>query len=98
MPRRTSLVGGSPGTFSAGSRRTSGGGSIDRRFSTIQGGAAPEEQEKLNVWIALLNLENTFGTEESLEKAFKEASRMCDSKTVHLRLASILDESQKTEV
>ncbi len=57
-----------------------------------------EEQEKLNVWIAMLNLENAFGTEESLESAFKEAARMCDSKTVHLRLATILEESQKLEV
>ncbi len=57
-----------------------------------------EEQEKLNVWIAMLNLENAFGTEESLELAFKEAARMCDSKTVHLRLATILEESQKLEV
>ena len=30
-----------------------------------------EEQEKLNIWIALLNLENTFGTDESLEDTFK---------------------------
>ncbi|TKS69125.1 Protein RRP5 -like protein NF-kappa-B-binding protein [Collichthys lucidus] len=27
-----------------------------------------EEQEKLNVWVALLNLENMYGTEESLKK------------------------------
>ena len=57
-----------------------------------------EEQEKLNVWIALLNLENTYGTDESLETVFKDAARHNDSKTVHLRFAAILDESQKTEV
>lgn len=57
-----------------------------------------EELEKLNIWIAMLNLENSFGTEESLESAFREAARMCDSKTVHLRLATILSESQKHEV
>ncbi|CAE6479265.1 unnamed protein product [Rhizoctonia solani] len=56
-----------------------------------------EEQEKLNVWIALLNLENQFGTEESLEALFKEAARHNDSKTVHLRLAAIFDESEKTQ-
>ncbi|KAJ4485931.1 hypothetical protein J3R30DRAFT_3655234 [Lentinula aciculospora] len=54
-----------------------------------------EEVEKLNVWIALLNLENVYGTDETLEKVFKDAARANDSKTVHLRLASILDQSDK---
>lgn len=57
-----------------------------------------EEQEKLNVWIALLNLENVYGTEESLETTFKDAARHNDSKTVHLRMATIFDESEKFEV
>jgi rRNA biogenesis protein RRP5 len=57
-----------------------------------------EEQERLNVWIALLNLENVYGTDESLDKTFKEAARANDSKTVHLRLASIFDDSEKSEV
>lgn len=57
-----------------------------------------EEQEKLNIWIALLNLENAYGTDETLEAAFKEAARAYDSKTVHLRLAFILDQAEKHEV
>ncbi|KAG0704363.1 hypothetical protein DFH29DRAFT_380266 [Suillus ampliporus] len=56
-----------------------------------------EEEERLNVWIALLNVENVYGTDESLEGVFKDAARHNDSKTVHLRLAAILDESQKHE-
>ncbi|KAI0095104.1 nucleic acid-binding protein [Irpex rosettiformis] len=56
-----------------------------------------EEQEKLNIWIALLNLENIYGTEESLETVFKDAARHNDSKTIHLRLAAILDQSGKLE-
>ncbi|KAI0314775.1 nucleic acid-binding protein [Amylostereum chailletii] len=56
-----------------------------------------EEQEKLNVWIALLNLENVYGTDESLEAMFKDAARHCDSKTVHLRLATIFEQSEKLE-
>lgn len=56
-----------------------------------------EEQERLNVWIALLNVENVYGTDESLEAVFKDASRHNDSKTIHLRLAAILDQSQKHE-
>ncbi|GAW04399.1 u3 snornp-associated protein rrp5 [Lentinula edodes] len=54
-----------------------------------------EEAEKLNVWVALLNLENAYGIDETLEKVFKDAARANDSKTVHLRLASILDQSDK---
>ena len=57
-----------------------------------------EEKERLNVWIALLNLENVYGTEESLQTVFKEAARANDSKTVHLRLASIFDQAEKLEV
>ncbi|KAI0756786.1 U3 snoRNP-associated protein Rrp5 [Daedaleopsis nitida] len=56
-----------------------------------------EEQEKLNVWIALLNLENVYGTEESLEATFKDAARHNDSKTIHLRLAEIFEQSDKLE-
>lgn len=56
-----------------------------------------EEQERLNIWIALLNLEISYGTESSLDVVFKEAARANDSKTVHWRLAILLDESQKHE-
>lgn len=57
-----------------------------------------EEQEKLNVWVALLNLENVYGTDTSLEATFKDAARHNDSKTIHLRLAAILDQSDKVQV
>ena len=57
-----------------------------------------EELEKLNVWIALLNLENVYGTDESLEATFKDAARHNDSKTIHLRLATIFEQSEKIEV
>ncbi|KZT35635.1 nucleic acid-binding protein [Sistotremastrum suecicum HHB10207 ss-3] len=56
-----------------------------------------EEGEKLNVWIALLNLENEYGSEESMKKLFLEAAKANDSKTVHLRMASIFEQSQKHE-
>lgn len=57
-----------------------------------------EEQERLNIWIALLNLENSYGTEQTLDVVFKEAARANDSKTIYLRLASILEDTQKIEV
>ncbi|KAF9527766.1 hypothetical protein CPB83DRAFT_376457 [Crepidotus variabilis] len=56
-----------------------------------------EEQERMNVWIALLNLENVYGTDETLDSVFKEAARANDSKTIHLRLATIFEQSEKQE-
>ncbi|KAK7059164.1 rRNA biogenesis protein rrp5 [Paramarasmius palmivorus] len=56
-----------------------------------------EEGEKLNVWTALLNLENAYGTDDSLDRVFKEAARANDAKTIHLRMAAIFDQSEKPE-
>jgi len=56
-----------------------------------------EEQEKLNVWIALLNLENMYGSPETLEAVFKEAIQLNDAFEVHMRLLSILENSDKLE-
>ncbi|KIW00070.1 uncharacterized protein PV09_08413 [Verruconis gallopava] len=54
-----------------------------------------EEEEKLNIWIAMLNLENTYGSEESLESVFERACQMSDKKEVNFRLASIYIDSGK---
>lgn len=48
-----------------------------------------EETEKMNVWVALLNLENTYGNDESLEEAFQRACQYNDSQEIHERLISI---------
>lgn len=56
-----------------------------------------EEQEKQNVWIALLNLENSFGTEQTLEDTFKDAVQYMDSNTMHLKLANIYAQSGKVD-
>lgn len=37
-----------------------------------------EEQEKLNVWMALLNLEHLYGTQDSLDSVFQEALQFND--------------------
>lgn len=57
-----------------------------------------EETEKMNVWIALLNLENTYGTEESLEEVFKRACQYNDGLEMHERLISIHIQSGNHEV
>ncbi|KAI5951425.1 RRP5 [Candida jiufengensis] len=49
-----------------------------------------EEQEKLNIWIALLNLENSFGTEESLDLIFKKSCQYMDSFIMYQKLINIL--------
>ncbi|KAI9253242.1 hypothetical protein EDC94DRAFT_546543 [Helicostylum pulchrum] len=56
-----------------------------------------EEQEKMNVWVALLNLENNFGTEETLEEVFKRALVYCDPLKVYLQLVKIYERSDKLD-
>ncbi|BFZ59560.1 rRNA bioproteinsis protein rrp5 [Saitoella coloradoensis] len=56
-----------------------------------------EEQEKLNVWVAMMNLENTFGSEETLEEVFKRACQYNEPKKVYGHLCDILARSQKIE-
>ncbi|SCV05898.1 LANO_0H17612g1_1 [Lachancea nothofagi CBS 11611] len=48
-----------------------------------------EETEKLNIWIGLLNLENTFGNEVSLDEAFSKACQYMDSYVIHTKLINI---------
>lgn len=57
-----------------------------------------EQEEKLNVWVALLNLENTYGSEDSLEDVFKRACQYNDSQDIHERLISIYIQSGASEV
>ncbi|WFD37443.1 rRNA biogenesis protein rrp5 [Malassezia japonica] len=54
-----------------------------------------EEQEKLNVWIALMNVENMYGTPETLAAVFREATQVNNAKEVHLRLLAIYEQSNK---
>ncbi|CAL8269480.1 unnamed protein product [Gadus morhua 'NCC'] len=54
-----------------------------------------EEQEKLNVWVALLNLENMYGSEESLKKVFERAQTFCEPMPVYQQLADIYARSNK---
>uniref|UniRef100_A0A8I3WEE9 Protein RRP5 homolog n=1 Tax=Callithrix jacchus TaxID=9483 RepID=A0A8I3WEE9_CALJA len=54
-----------------------------------------EEQEKLNVWVALLNLENMYGSQESLTKVFERAVQYNEPLKVFLHLADIYAKSEK---
>ncbi|NXJ09711.1 RRP5 protein, partial [Odontophorus gujanensis] len=54
-----------------------------------------EEQEKLNVWVALLNLENMYGTEETLMKIFERAVQYNEPLKVFQHLCDIYANSEK---
>lgn len=55
------------------------------------------EEEKLNIWIALMNLEHGYGTPATLKSVFERACVYNDSKAVHLALARIYEESARLE-
>ncbi|XP_071827468.1 protein RRP5 homolog isoform X2 [Apostichopus japonicus] len=56
-----------------------------------------EEQEKLNVWVALMNLENTNGSEDMLLKVFERALSNCEPYRVFEHLINIYTRSGKIE-
>ncbi|MCJ1247758.1 rRNA biogenesis protein rrp5 [Trapelia coarctata] len=55
------------------------------------------DTEVLNVWVAYLNLENTYGSDETLEEVFKRACERNDAEEMHNRLTSIYIQSGKNE-
>ncbi|XP_076757290.1 ribosomal RNA Processing 5 [Xylocopa sonorina] len=52
-----------------------------------------EENERLNVWNAWLNLESKFGTQESLNDVFQEAVRSNDSLKVYRHMLTVHTEA-----
>ncbi|KAI0127798.1 hypothetical protein BJ170DRAFT_733416 [Xylariales sp. AK1849] len=73
----------------AGARRVA-----ERAVTTIK---SSEETEKLNAWIAYLNLEVRFGTEDTVDEVFKLALQVNDQQEVYQRLASIYIQEDKHE-
>ena len=57
-----------------------------------------EEKERLDVWTALLHLENDFGSDDLLAETFKEASQYNDSREMHERMIKIYIGSGKLDV
>ena len=55
------------------------------------------EDEKLNVWIAFMNLESKFGTDETLQACVRGALEVNDKKKVYLQLINIYRSNDKTE-
>ncbi|XP_034834088.1 rRNA biogenesis protein RRP5 [Maniola hyperantus] len=56
-----------------------------------------EEGEKLNVWLALLNLEHRFGTKETQQKTIEDALQMNEPYEIHSKLLDILVETSKPQ-
>lgn len=57
-----------------------------------------EEKERLDVWTALLHLENDFGSPDLIDETFKEACQNNDSREVHERMIKIYISSGKLDV
>jgi len=58
---------------------------------------ATQDAEKLDLWIALLNLENAYGDAESIESTFQRACEYNDAQELHSRLSSIYIQSGKND-
>jgi len=57
-----------------------------------------EEGERLNIWIALLNLENLYGSQATVDDTFNKATQNCDSFKVHSHMAEIYANTSKLQV
>lgn len=57
-----------------------------------------EEKERLDVWTALLHLENDFGSDDLIEETFKDACQNNDAREVHERMIKIYISSGKLDV
>jgi len=53
-----------------------------------------EEGEKMNIWVALMNLENTYGGEEALMKLVEKALQYTNQKTLYFHLIDIFQRSK----
>ncbi|KAF1938499.1 nucleic acid-binding protein [Clathrospora elynae] len=56
-----------------------------------------EEKEKLDVWTALLHLENDFAGDDAMEQVFKEACQHNDAREIHERMIKIYISSGKID-
>lgn len=56
-----------------------------------------EEQEKMNVWVAYLNLESMYGTSESVQNVLTRAVQQNDQVSVYLQMINIYVKSGKFE-
>lgn len=65
---------------------------VKRALNTIH---IDKVQDKLNIWIAYLNLENMFGTKESFERVFEEATKYNEPYSIYVEAIHMLAETKK---
>ncbi len=68
-----------------------------RALKSISPLGGQSESEKLNIWIAMLNLENAYGDDETIDTTFKSACQVNDPQEIHERLTSIYIQSGKQD-
>lgn len=66
----------------------------ERALKSIQ---ARDEQEKFNIWVAYLNLENKYGDDITLEQVFRRAVQHNNPKKTYLQLYQIYDEAKDSK-
>jgi rRNA biogenesis protein RRP5 len=54
-------------------------------------------KEKLNIWVAYLNLENVYGNKNTFEKIFERAKEVCDKKILYKHVIQIYLSTKKYE-
>lgn len=54
-----------------------------------------EEAEKMNVWVALIGLEEMYGTQKTTEAAIHDAMQRCDQQTLLVELTHIYTQTNK---
>lgn len=57
-----------------------------------------EQDEKMNIWTALLNLEIEQGNDDAADETFKRACEYCDTEEMHNKLISIYTSTGRHEV
>ncbi|KAL3684900.1 hypothetical protein R1sor_002922 [Riccia sorocarpa] len=69
----------------------------DRALQTIN---FREESEKMNVWIAYLNLENAYGNpkKEAVLQLFQKALQYCEPKKMYLALLNIYERTEQEDM
>ena len=59
---------------------------VERAVKSV---AISNDQDKINIWTAFMNLESNFGTQETLESCTKRALEVNDRKKIYLTLIDI---------
>ena len=67
-------------------------------FITILFAVLRKENEKLNVWVSLLNLENMYGTDVTMEETLRRAMQENDQRKVLKHLVNIYTQAGKLDV